>query len=307
MNFKIWLEAYHSQKEIMYHGTSDSVLAPILSQGLIPNPKQRTWQEDPDTGIYQQSRKSLDSIYLTKNLMTARLSAMRAVDELGGKNRIIVIVEVEPRSLLADEDDVNWLDNIPSPYPGHLANEYTIINLYANWKSLEDKTLPLDQISNVQSEIKDYEKAYVENQLRRIEQKLGVLHPSFEQRIRELLKQGFYLALERRAAYLKTYSHDQKIQDYVSKLHPAETEKKFLQYKDQMTRTLKRLARDDDSFSPTSRLNQPIGYSGKNKIVAIVKLIEKDNKTYVEPVMGKIPEDFVQQWEDRIGELRILK
>ena len=54
---------------IWYHGTSARFIDSIMSQGLIPNPKKRTWDEDPGSNYNSPSRKSIGGVYITKNII----------------------------------------------------------------------------------------------------------------------------------------------------------------------------------------------------------------------------------------------
>jgi len=40
-----------SRKRILYHGTSPEVGHRVLSEGLVPDPKKRSWAEDPDVSF----------------------------------------------------------------------------------------------------------------------------------------------------------------------------------------------------------------------------------------------------------------
>ena len=58
-------------RSIWYHGSSIKNLRSIVAQGLIPDPKERNWADDPDASIGNPSRASYGGIYVTRNLMTA--------------------------------------------------------------------------------------------------------------------------------------------------------------------------------------------------------------------------------------------
>lgn len=107
----------------LYHGTNKKNLSSILSQGLIPNPKKRTWQDDPDAGYYSPSRQSLEGLYLTSNLVTAVGSAHRGGNKSSKDNPIVFIVEIHPNALYSDEDSIS----IDLPL---VDNEFHLLNLY---------------------------------------------------------------------------------------------------------------------------------------------------------------------------------
>lgn len=94
------------ERSIWYHGSRGQNLDKILSQGLITEPKERAWAEDPSTGFTSPSRSSLGGIYVTQNLMTAISSASRLRKK--NENLVIVIIEAQPRSFILDEDDINY-------------------------------------------------------------------------------------------------------------------------------------------------------------------------------------------------------
>src|SRR5208337_2478430 len=58
-------------RSIWYHGSSIKNLRSILAQGLIPDPKERAWADDPESSVYTPSRESYGGIYVTQNLLTA--------------------------------------------------------------------------------------------------------------------------------------------------------------------------------------------------------------------------------------------
>ncbi len=82
---------------IVFHGTTSVFASRILSDGLLPEPKKKTWDSGP--------QKSVGGVYLTPRLERAHFFAKEAVKKHGGQ-RAIVGVDVEPKSAFADEDDV---------------------------------------------------------------------------------------------------------------------------------------------------------------------------------------------------------
>ena len=102
-------ERYAGSKKlrgIWYHGTSSKYLKNILSQGLIPNPKEKSWDVDKDASLFTVDRTTYGGVYVTKNLMTAYSAAWRTAQKTKG-NRLIVMIDLQSKSLIADEDDIS--------------------------------------------------------------------------------------------------------------------------------------------------------------------------------------------------------
>ena len=110
-------------------------------------------------------------------------------------------------------------------------------------------------------------------------------------------------------AYVEDYIFSKKIRDYeinVEKPNATISEREFLQAKDVLTKSLKKMAnpynlKNRNEYSRfTSRINSPIRFSGVNKIIAIVH-IPFDYKDQPRVVYGHVPEDFVKQYREAIG------
>jgi len=83
--FDIFLsEAKFRKPIVMFHGTSDKFLQSILKNGILPEPPQKTWDEDKNISSISASRESLKGSYWTSNLLTATSSAWNTVKKFGG-------------------------------------------------------------------------------------------------------------------------------------------------------------------------------------------------------------------------------
>jgi hypothetical protein len=178
-------EGAEQERSIWYHGTRGRNLSSILSQGLIPNPKKREWAYDPNASFIQPSRTSLEGIYLTRNLGTARVSASRSTDK--DEPIVIVAVEVQPRSLVADEDDVSY--TVRNAVPGD--SEYLAIE---NFMARELGT---------NSQFTEYSRdKYVKDCIKTIKARLlPQMHQEVETRLKGILEKGWDIALNRQSAY----------------------------------------------------------------------------------------------------------
>jgi len=89
----------NAAKEVMYHGTSSTYLRNILKEGLIPNPKQKQWQDIP-----AQFGKFW-GVYFTRNLSNAIHAANNAVNKRGG-TPLFVLAQLETNTpdLTMDEE-----------------------------------------------------------------------------------------------------------------------------------------------------------------------------------------------------------
>lgn len=290
MNFKLYLERYSgSQPIIVYHGTSVDHLSAILSQGLIPTPKNRKWDKDDDGSFLGASKKSLDGVYITDNLMTASGAAPP-------RDKLLVIAQVQPRALVADEDDVALnLSNVTD-------NDYVLTQLYFSI-----------QLKNNLEFVEQYKEKYKNKFFEHLNFKLQSVHPQLRQRLEPLVDQSFYITVNRQAAYVDSnYFNRQKAYynkgeaDNIIQPNKQQAELTFRNLMDQFTKTLKILGQPDKrkegwTFNFTSRLLTPIGFSGTNKILAIVKSYY-DGKTKAKVLFGEVPQKFIDDWRKSIGD-----
>ena len=275
----------------LYHGTAANVLPSIMSQGLIPNPKQRAWQEDEFASIYMPSRQSLQGIYLTGNLMTALGSGNRP----GRPDRILIMVSVQSQSLTADEDSLYGLGH---PVP---SNEFLTAQAY------------IDAVIGTESvhEILKVKQEYVDVNTQRIISKLkSQPNPKMIERIKQLLGECFIPALARMAAYADDYTWQRALSNMGAETIPrpqkSQAEQAFKQCQDQLTRTLHILSRPSevsDLFNFTARTNTPIGFNKSNKIIAIFREILKPGSDYQKMLKLEYPNSLDQIPSDAMDKL----
>jgi hypothetical protein len=300
---------------IMYHGSNIKNKAIILSQGLIPNPKKRKWSEDPSSSIHVPSRASLGGIYLTNNIMTALSSG--TVSGRGGQC-ILVVVSVQTGNLLADEDDFKYRLNSIS-IPGLVMNEWMIQRLYAGSVALKEGRIPNERDSQwVREELQKTKEAYITNFINGVNKKLKKPLTEQEMSITEgLLDYGFFISLKRLASHAESGSWGSRGWGSeelwgVEKPDVGEAEAEFKRLEDRLTRVLKRVGRTEhreSDFNQSARIETPIGYSGKNRIVAVVEVIpyQREIGTRVKvlyPPSGEVPAKVIKDWEEREGPWR---
>jgi len=283
---------------IWYHGTSTKYLSNILSQGLIVNPKEKSWDIDPDVSNVSLDRTSYGGIYVTKNLLTAFSSAYRTAKKTNGKS-LIVVLDLQPKSLMADEDQ----------FTGYFKNVISINGLSALWyyKVLKYGTT----YPEYTKEMNEAREKWADEVIARIKYSYADIHPKLIERIRKLLiDEGFLATLTRSAAYqdryqwIRLFNRENIVPDLPEK---SEAEKILRTFIDKVTRIMKSSVVKMDSFSKTARSLEPIKFSGSNKIVCIVEeqrvvLPEHAYHTNLIVHYGDIPDDFINQYKDRVGE-----
>ena len=330
------------ERAIWYHGTRGKNLPSILSQGLIPDPKQREWHSDPNSGFTSPSRASLGGIYLTRNLLTARSSASRSVDRDSGESQVIVIVEVQPRSMVADEDDLSYVVR-------------NAVNVDSEWLTVE--AFMCRELGTNAQFVSECKGKYVKECLQTIKRRLlPNMSTQIEERVRIILEEGWNSALDRQSAYALKGSSKQNQYDWNNRFRNAASDEQrkavdkaikenenagdsydeayykamdslvparpdaaaaeanFSAFVDRLTKTLKNIVRpsaDTNRFNQTARSLNPIGFSGSNKIVGIVEYFYDrkkfgDHHDRLRLVYGTMPEDFVKQWTVKIGEIVML-
>ncbi len=312
MDFNDWLLLERSADKIMvYHGTSAKNLDSIMSQGLIPNPKKRSWSEDKGTSFYAASRKSLDGIYVTKNIMTATSAFHQASNKMedGG---LLISAEIQPKTGFLDEDRLNGrLEHVSS-------SEWVIANLYVDLQLNKNKSFTED-------EFEKYKKAFINYYQESIK-----LHDQLLSRLNPLLYKAFVAAVNRQACYIDNTSYRgiHQVYDEYSRIAKKEgvslpplvnpdkekCEAELLSIKDSLTRTMKKLANPanvTDSFNKdffwSSRIMQPIKFSGPNRILCIIFVPHWETKKKPKLLYGKIPDQLIKDWESRIGKFELDK
>ena len=258
-----------ASREILYHGTNIKNLQSILSQGLIPNPKQRAWSKDPTASSETLSRKSLEGIYLTNNFMIAKSSSnFKAEDAMRGKG-VIVVVQVETRSLVVDEDDIAYhvMSAIRDIHEGFIMNQHLTCLTYIDYKLNKVK----DKFSEKASKLLDFILRKIPEQ-RRQNIKKSVMNLFVDLLESLLVRNMSYIVKENQGYELSRIKDDMKKSGVnFDDIPSAEVgEENFRKVLDVATRKLKVLTEKAEDYRYTARSLEPITFSGSNKILCIV-------------------------------------
>lgn len=297
-----------SSKEILYHGTAVKNLSSILSQGLIPDPKERVWSEDPEASSRTISRQSFSGVYLTSNFMTAKSSATRAGNPESG---LIIATIVETKTLKVDEDKLAYpLQNALSRInEGLILNEWLTVQTYIECLK-----------GNISSEINKAAQSFVNSFLET--GNFPYLSDIKKSKIKEALQDISILLvkglLERNVAYIlsetsgweKTrYSYDFENNGLNIESVPSvrQAEEKFRSVLEYATKKFLFLSSSVGDFNFTARAVEPIRYSGANRIICIMQY--QRPKDYKEASVLKFPycsdnsvkEKLLNDWSKHIG------
>ena len=296
INFKKWISLNEAttDKIIVYHGTPAKNYSSIMSQGLIPNPKQRAWQDDPDASYYSSSRQSLDGIYVSTNLMTAYGAGGNGKNRGLKEGRLIVVCEIQPKTGFMDEDDLNSIDKFNS-------HEYVNLDLFFSIKTGKDKEY-----------VNRYFKKLLDSFNWNKDLYSGMDNQALNASLQPALWNFFEKSIERQISYLDDYTFETKMRDHnlkdIKKPISREAEIEFLKAKEVLTRSLKKMANPlnlkstDSVYRHTSRIMQPIKFSGANKILAIVYRPYSSAEGKEKVLYGEVPDQFIKDWSSSIGE-----
>jgi hypothetical protein len=317
-----------SKPDILYHGTSSEFLRSILKHGLSTlQAKEGRWvNEDDNIAANQRSRKSYGGIYFTPNLMTARSSASNLLIKKHGLvqnipegvNSLIVVVQIQSRATLPDED--NYQIRISD-----FTNEqmFPYILLRTRLKKMDKQTTEI-----LNAGVDKLLKRYGGDTSKRTD-----LHI-----LKSLAKEVYLTEIERQFAHNSirvdpkkgSWSSEAKIKkayetitypnsQYIvpKELRPRSTvqaeadARKALDLFIRKTKdsVVKKLEEPHERSWTNVRTEEPITFRGRNRIIAVVELI--DGKNYKDPATfkvhyGKIPEDFFTQYENRVGGTYVL-
>lgn len=313
------------ERSIWYHGTRSRNLPKILAEGLVPFPKQRSWQNDPSANFNSPSLASLGGIYLTQNLMTARSAALK--DKNKNEDMIIVAIEAQPRSFLMDEDDISGIVKSAIKSDKYLTNEWLVAELYM-----------AKQLNSNDSYVQQTQDNYIQKSLEEIKRKFTIQN-ALDEKITNALKYGWDISLNRQAAYIdketwkkafyrnlsedmnkklndkygeikKQYENieiiNEKYDEYINSLvlqqpNPQISESQYAQFVDKLTRLLKAFSRpikQKETWNSIARTEENIGYSGSNKIICI---ISENNKYETKLIYGTIPEKLKEDWQKHVS------
>lgn len=293
MNFKEWLlnERYSGSNKtrgIYYHGTGSKYLNDILNQGLIVDPKEKSWDSDNDTSFYQPDRSSYGGIYVTTDFNKSYFSAGRTARKTNS-DRLIVILDLQSRSLISDEDSVV----VP-----------TIDNMHY--------ALQLYKVAKYGSEYDDYKNFYNTqkdiwiNLLLKLNFK-GELNANLLNRVKQVASEEGFAAALTRAVSFETDAYEWRKNWQGSENIPAlptrqEGEVAYKKFVEKMTRLMKPTIHEDDvefDFKTNSaRIMNSIGYKGSNKIICVLSVF---NDNSIKLHYGTVPQDFAIQFRSSLG------
>lgn len=98
---EIVTERNQQRTEIMYHGTSTSLVPSILKHGLLARPPKKTY----DVDTYGASTASMGGVYVADNPEFAKLIADEAIGTHGGEPALVTLQYVKGSADI-DEDDL---------------------------------------------------------------------------------------------------------------------------------------------------------------------------------------------------------
>jgi hypothetical protein len=316
----MWMNWYSTYKEaeaknrtIFYHGTKASLLPKILSEGLIPNPKERAWGEDPASRSTSVSRVSYDGIYVTSSLMTAISSAGTAANKNGkrGNPRIIVVMELQPKTLFADEDDIvhriEWLEgsSLHNPISDTIGNYLIVKHPQLTPFAQRFKNRCLERfVSEARSAL--------------FFSKDGPPNPKLSEELEKLLPLLYEVMLERRIGYADQKDWDREIENFQYQLRGrgihdvpspqkpfrSDGEAHYREMIDRLTRLLKYFARPESvkgKSQTTARSVERIGFIGSNRIISIVRIdYDEEGKSHPSLAYGEWNEKFMNDWRTAV-------
>lgn len=302
----------------MYHGTNAEHLPKIFQLGMIPDPTKGHWKGDKahqDATLGSPSLHSLKGSYWTDNTSTAFSSAIDAVRGSAGRQAVI-IAQIVPQTAKADEDDVrnpvlNTFRTVLVPHFGHADARYVapslkgaidadpkfynkIVDEFA--KHLHDRLKTGDKMPMDKAMMKKTFDATLERMLGHIDMTQDRGKWNYIEAYERWLENVIDWEEARVKAKEKAESGDLPKYDKVS------GEKKFLDALDDISRRYRKSAMPPGENDPyrlrtNLRVTEPVGFSGRNKIVAIIV----GHGRQLELAYGKVPQQFIDDYSKSWG------
>jgi hypothetical protein len=301
MRYHELVEAKFRKPNIMFHGTSTAFLQSILKNGMVPRPKSKSWDVDPDVSMISQSKVSLEGSYWTSNLRIAISSAWRTAKKFKG-DQLIIIAQIQQQQAHADEDSVTFVinDAFSNSFGGRVYQERPdlVAELY------------YDHPDRIQK-IKEVFNEKLHNNLTKNTKKpipTNMLNDLFDAFAMRLIAHG-----EKESGGKEWYSPLRRVTNKPDNVPSVnEAENNLLAQKDKVTRYYSESAIEQpNQYDHVLRITEPVTYNGANKILFV---IERDKK--LETVRGSLmlyyplklhygtpplPNKFMEQWYSLIG------
>ena len=326
----ILLERNRVPTKVMYHGTSSKFLKNILSNGLVPNPKQKAWDEDKDaeTNPGQITRRSVGGVYFANNFLTATSSAKTTVDKFGGEE-LVIIANIQERSAFADEDTLRFkLERLVHQFAeesGLLSGNNKLFMmgyflgvgelpqgnkvLYKNFANTANSFLGRSKQPANESATRDFLDSYLEMEYAKY----------------MAMKDNYYYKKEFISGYAAAYrgkdaeginAREKEAELYYNmpEYEVRESEEKYLKSMDALTRSYKQWAvREPNSVIHTLRVDDVVNFRGRNKIVCMFiwrtreDYDDPNDKTTATIVYGDMPEEAKQDIKRSWGGFEVIK
>lgn len=302
-------------QQLYYHGTTDKFLRSILKHGLVPRELgDRVWKDDDNVSFHQVDRTSYGGTYFASRLGTATSSAGHAVRKLGG-NELIVCALLQPASAQPDEDSYTYV--IDHALAAAFSKVWRVIVVDSSVVSVYLSILTRDP--QLDSFLSDYQR----NSKSDVEQSLASMEEAFCAHLREewhpshpkfdaIASEVFRAAIVRKAAHVSwsTFSYQltryfsDSAFDHIELPDKAEAERQYRAAVEALMRVTRESTRPDPrAFNHTIRMTEPVGFSGRNRIVAVISIPynTKERPVPVTVVWGQAPPDFEQQYNQTWG------
>jgi len=298
------------KQELMYHGTTNKFLKSILSNGLLPSTKEKVWDLDKNASFYKASLQSYGGTYFTNNLLTAISSGRNAVSKLGGDDIIIIIAQLQPRSSLPDEDNFYSMVDGALNYAVGEKGKYNPTELFyvlTYWDYINKTERFKELVNDFVDKFKSMSSNETDNFWPEKHNIPKLLFDKMEKLFRD--------AIIRKISYLKKYD----LKSYSSRATDIEwdeldkylefdknkAEQDYAQALNDVMNTLKsQVYKMNSDWNKTYRITEPVRFSGKNKIVAIIEMenyIYGDGDKKMIVWYGDIPPKFKADFDERLG------
>lgn len=297
-------EAKFRKPTVMFHGTLPQFARSIIKQGVVPDPQQKVWAQDPDASIYSMSRKSLPGSYWTSNLMTALSSSTTARNRLGkgDEGQLIIVAQIQEQSAFADEDSLNSmimhaLSEMYAQYFGHgivsdFVPKYAALQYWMGDDTQEGMT-------------KTYAKL-LHGYLAQDPEKQPINYELMKAMLEALMLRG--MAHEKKDnpkfsnSTLTAWEQSPKTPEIPS---VGDIEGVALAVREKLTRSYTKTATagGGGALGHTLRMTLPVAFRGANKILAIVE----HPADYNAPVIlyyGKLPDAYFQEYQRSVGKFK---